>query len=346
MFAPQHDPERKSPFRDVVVVSLALGVAALGIVVCQQRLEIRRLAQLKLAEVEFPAVTIKQARTRSLGMRPTRPETGARQDEFHVAEDGGKGATGIDDVVRGYKARSQPTSPLARLMENPEFFQALERHRQAAIDARFAGLFRRLALGSEELAEFKRLLAEKDNVALEVLAVAETQADGPLPAATVDASVRDARAKVEDAIRASLGSDRYAVYRDYEQTQPQRAVVAQLEQRLSYSNTPLAPSQAEALVRILSAHAPAVSEQTTPAVVVGAGAPAALARLQSETAAAKVNDAALNEALVVLAPPQQRALREIQAEQQSSLLALQLIRDSIPASDAHNGGSVLRLLLQ
>jgi hypothetical protein len=342
MFAPSPAPEHRSPFRDVVVVSLALGVVALGVIVGRQRLEIRRLAQAKMAELEAPSVTLRQARTRALGVRPVRKEAPAR-DEFRASEEAMLLNAG--EVMRGFKARPQPANALARLMENPEFYQALERHRQAALDARFAGLFRRLALGPEELAQFKRLLAEKDNVALEVLAVAETQAE-PMPETTVNASVDAARAKVEDQIRASLGNDRYAVYREYEQTQPQRAVVAQLEQRLSYSGAPLTPPQAEALVRILTAHAPTPpAEPGASAVVVGAGAPNAVARLQTETLASRVSDAAYDEAQTVLTPPQQAALKEIQAEQQASLLALQLIRDSIPVGERRTSDT-LRLLLQ
>ncbi len=348
MFTTPHDPQHRSPYRDVVVVSLALGLVALGVVVCQQRLEIRRLAQAKVPAGERPTVTFRQAHARNLGVRSPFAETRST-DEFRPRDD--TAGTDTGEIIRGFKARPQPANALARLMENPEFFQALDRHRQAALDSRFAGLFRKLRLEAGQLAEFKRLLAEKDNVALEVLAVAETQPD-PLPPETVTASVSAARARVEDAIRASLGNDRYAVYREYEQTQPQRAVVAQLEQRLSYSGTPLAPAQAEALVRILSAHAPAPASATDvtipPAVVVGAGAPAALARLQLETSAAKVSDAALNEAQTVLAPQQQAALREIQNEQQASLLALQYIRNSMPAADAPSTSDsrLLRLLLQ
>lgn len=343
MFAPSHDPAHRSPFRDVVVVSLMLGIVALGVIVCRQRLEIRRLAQAKMAELEAPSVTLRQARTRALGVRPVRKETPGR-DELRAMDDAM--LAGASEVVRDFKARPQPANALARLMENPEFYQALERHRQSALDARFAGLFRRLALGPEELAQFKRLLAEKDNVALEVLAVAETQAE-PMPETTVNAGVNAARAKVEDEIRASLGNDRYAVYREYEQTQPQRAVVLRLEQRLSYSSTPLSPPQAEALVRILTANAPAPApeQSTSSAVVVGAGAPNALARLQTETAAARVSESAYKEALTVLTPPQQQALKEIQTEQQASLLTLQLIRDSIPVNE-RKSSERLRLLLQ
>src|SRR5205814_1786200 len=102
------------------------------------------------------------------------------------------------------------------------------------LDARFAELFRRLHLSEEELAQFKRLLVEKESVVLDVVTVSEESPSGPLSPAILQASVRTAQAQVEDAIRASLGDDRYAVYHDFEVTLAQRALVTRLEQRLSY----------------------------------------------------------------------------------------------------------------
>ncbi len=344
MPASPHVSEKRSLLRDALLGSLLLAVVGLTILVCRQRWEILRLSQAMDYAAERPAVMIRTAHTRSLSVLPRRAESPVRQD-FRAMDDGG--LANSTESGRATRARSQPASALVRLLDNPEFFQALELHRQATLDARFAGLFRRLALGTDELAAFKRLLAEKENVALDVVAVGETQPEGPVPVETLQASITAARAKVEEAIRASLGGDRYAVYREYEQTQPQRAVVAQLEQRLSYSAAPLAPAQADALVRILATHAPeaASAGASAPAVVVGSGAPAAIERLQSETAAAKVSDAALVEAQAVLTVPQQAALRQIQAEQQASLLALQLIGESLPVGDDRQH-RLLRLLLQ
>jgi hypothetical protein len=238
-------------------------------------------------------------------------------------------------------------SPLTRLLDDPEFFQTLALHRQATLDARFAPLFRRLDLGANELAAFKRLLVEKDNVALDVVAVSEAQPDGPLPSAAFNASIATAQARVEDSIRDSLGAERYAVYRDYLQTLPQRAVVAQLEQRLSYSPTPLAPAQAESLVRILVAHAPAapVAESPhVPSVVVDATTHVATALAENHTPAALVSNDAVNEAQTLLTPRQTAALRDIQTEQQASERALQLLRERLPASD--RPGSPYGLLWQ
>jgi hypothetical protein len=215
---------------------------------------------------------------------------------------------------------------------------------------RFAGLFRQLGLSADELAGFKQLLAEKENVALEVVAVSETQPDGPLPPATLAAGVSAARAEVEAAIRQSLGGERYALYREYEQALPQRTIVAQLEQRLSYSATPLTPTQADALVRILVTHAPAASVTEVPptssVVVNSKPAPAAApSLLQSEVQVAPVTEVAIAQSHAVLAPAQVAALRDIQNEQQASARAMQLLRDSLPAGDRRLGPA-FQLLLQ
>jgi hypothetical protein len=225
---------------------------------------------------------------------------------------------------------------LMRLMENPEFLRALTLQRNAALDARFAGLFRQLNLSDEELASFKTLLAEKENVALDVVTVSETLPDGPLSPAALRATVRGAQAQVEQAIQSSLGGERYQVYRDYERTLPQRATVAQLEQRLSYTGTPLTPVQSDALVRILAATTPETSlapaETPSPTtVLVRAGVPEAVPIVPTNAATGRVTEEVITQAHAVLTPAQVDALREIQSQQQAAIKAGEMIRDIMPS---------------
>ena len=321
--------------KDIVVGVLALAVLGLAVVNWRERQEIQRL--LRAAGESVPAggiasVTRRTVDERKLALRPT--TGGGSLPDQAEASDRARERGGLRDVRD--PAAAARTSALVRLLDNPEFIRALELHRQAGLDARFAGLFRQLALAPEELTAFKRLLVEKENVALDVVAVSESSPEGPLPAELLNASVAGARAKVEEAIRASLGSDRYSVYRDYEQTQPQRAVVTQLEQRLSYSAAPLAPAQAETLVRILAVHAPVFTAETAPPVVVstGAGSAATVPLLAAAAPSARVTEAVLVQAQPVLAPTQLAALREIQIEQDASFLTRQLLGNSFPANDS------------
>lgn len=331
MSAPPHVSQEATPFKDVLIAALTMLTVALAVAVWQQRAEIHRLAPPAAVSLA-PSLSLRHATARNLLLTP--PAANSAPDESAGARDA------VDEFAappaRATRARPAPASPLARLLENPEFFQALALHRQATLDARFAGLFRRLDLGADELAALKRLLAEKENVALDVVAVSEAQPDEPLPTETLRASVTAARAHVEDAIRDSLGAERYNVYRDYVQTLPQRTVVAQLEQRLSYSPTPLSPTQSESLVRILVANAPSASATEAPhrsTVVVDATTPVAAALTEGRTPVAVVNNEVLNQAQTLLTPNQVGALREIQTEQQASARALQLIRENLPRDD-------------
>lgn len=345
MSASSHDPQAASPIKDVMVPCLLLIVGALVIVCVRQHGELQRLTaasnRAPAPAEAHPRVRPAQAQTfvvAPLDRAPARAPTGHDED---VGE--------FTPTVPAFGAKPRPAAdnPLARLLNNPDFFQALQLHRQATLDNRFAPLFRQLALGPDELAAFKRLLAEKENVALDVIAVSESQPDGPLPAPMLGASVNAARARVDDAIRTALGAERYAVYNDYEKSLPQRTVVAQLEQRLSYTPTPLTPVQAESLVKILTVHAPAAaSAETAPtsAVVVANGTLAA-AGIEVHAPTAVVSNDALAEAQALLAPHQINALREIQTEQQATAQAMQLLRANLPLSDKTNG-IAWQLLLQ
>jgi hypothetical protein len=241
--------------------------------------------------------------------------------------------------------RPRKRSPLARLVENPEFLEALGLHRQSMLDARFAELFRRLNLGTAELAAFKRLLADKENAVLDVVAISESLPDGPLSSDTLRAGVRAAQTQVEQAIQNSLGSERYAMYRDYERTLAHRETVAQLEQRLSYGTAPLLPAQADALVRILVASAPPENASSPAVSIVLAASGTTVPILQATAPAGRVTDEGIAQAQAVLAPAQVAALRDLQVEQQAAARAAELVRQSAPGV-SETAGIGLSLFLQ
>ena len=319
--------------KDIAIVCLALSSGVLAFVAWRQRVEMQRLTAFVNAPRAAPGatVTIHGASTRSFGVPPRRAPA-APLSVQSGSEDEMFGAMSAAEV-RAPAPRARRGGALARLMDNTEFVQALGLQRYAMLDARFAGLFRQLNLDAAELATFKHLLAEKDNVVLDVVTVSEASPEGPLPPEVLRASVRAAQEQVEQAIHSSLGSERYAIYRDYERTIAQRATVAQLEQRLSYTAAPLTPVQSEALVKILVATAPTSTAETTPAVsvVVRAGVPEAVPLPPTNAATGRVTETAVAQAQTVLTPAQMTALREIQTEQQAAIKAAELIRVAVPA---------------
>jgi len=220
---------------------------------------------------------------------------------------------------RGLGGRANGRANFMAMMDRPEIQRLMALQQKAGLDSRYAGLFKALALTPEQLEKFKNLLVEKRTAMMDVMSAAREQ--GINPRTDPDAFqklVADSQTEIDANIRSTLGDTDFAQYQSYEQTLPQRNTVSQLEQRLSYSSTPLTDAQSAQMVQIMAANAP-------PPRTGANGAPAPLTALGAGMAATlgnggpggRVTDADINQASGVLAAPQIDALKQIQQEQQA-----------------------------
>ncbi len=225
------------------------------------------------------------------------------------------------DGARGGAGRG---NPMTALLNNPDFTRAMALQQKAALDGRYAGLFRRLKLAGPELDRLKDLLVERQSVAMDVMTAAREQGlDGRNGREQLQLLMQETEAGVNTDIQSLLGAEGFSAFQKYEQTQPQRNVVDQLETRLSYGSVPLTSVQADQMVQILAATSPANAGRGTAGTLSfvaaagrgGAGI-AQVANLAVGGTAA-VTDAAITQAQGVLAPAQVEALRQIQVEQQA-----------------------------
>jgi hypothetical protein len=239
------------------------------------------------------------------------------------------------------------------LMMKPEVQAMMNLQQQADIDRRYAALFKNLNLQPEQVDRLKALLAERSTAIMDVMAAARDQ--GIDPRQNPDAVrklVADAENEINNSIKSTIGETGFAQLTSYEQTMPQRAVVNQLEQRLSYTNTPLTSAQAEQLVQILAsnpAQQPATSAGAGPAgpqpgrgpdfggMVVGMFGPGAAPMVGMMEAgrgggAATVTPAAVTQAQTILSPPQTQALQQIQQQQQSQQQLRQIVNETLSAN--------------
>lgn len=226
----------------------------------------------------------------------------------------------------------------AALMDQPEMQRLMALQQKGALDARYSQLFKSLNLTPEQLERFKNLLVEKSTAMMDVLAAARQQ--GINPRSDRDAFqklVSDAQAQVDDSIRSALGDVGYQQYKNFEQTQPQRAVVGQLEQRLSYSSTPLSDEQANQLVNILASTSSATNRNGNQPFFFGAGQVAAGAA--GFGGRVTITDATINQALGVLAAPQIDALKQLQQEQQAQAELSAAMRRQFQQNRAGSGSS-------
>ena len=224
---------------------------------------------------------------------------------------------------------------LATLFDNPEFSKLWNSEQKMALDSRFSALFKALNLNPADLDKFKNLLVEKQAAVTDVMSAAREQGldpRSPDDRAQIATLLKNAQAQVDATIQQTLGAAQYAQYQNYEQTLPQRAVVTQLAQSLSYTGSPLQDSQTEALVNILAANAPAQNQNAGGLGGLFAGMGGAGGPFGGRTS--PITDAAIAQAQSVLTDTQVTALQQLQAQQQAQRQIAQMMRQSMAPGGA------------
>jgi hypothetical protein len=211
-------------------------------------------------------------------------------------------------------------------------------------------LFKTLNLGDEKLATFKTLLAEKEATMMDTMRAAREQGLDPrsdpegfkkLVAAT--------QAETDNAIRAAIGDTAFAQYEQYQATQPQRALVNQLQQSLSYTNAPLTSAQADQMVQVLAATTTAASASGSaasgtpgagmpPEGMGGRGGPMGGGGPGSGTSAVLITAATVTAAQTVLTTTQVQALQDLQALQVAQQQAQAIMRAAGAGGPPVGGG--------
>ena len=220
---------------------------------------------------------------------------------------------------------------MASMMDRPETARLMGLQQKAQVDSRYAALFKKLGLAPDKLAQLKSLLADKLAAPMDVMAAAGQQGVDPVRnPQEFRQLVQDAQAQVDDRIKGLLDSGSYAQYQNYLQTEPQRTIVNQLQQSLSYTDTPLTDIQSDQLVQILASTTPTPGAgpigPASVAYVSKAGGGSAMIAVGAPTpdgpmfwgGGVSVSDAAIAQARNVLAPAQVQALQEIQQQQQAA----------------------------
>ncbi|MBL9202293.1 MAG: hypothetical protein JNL39_17410 [Opitutaceae bacterium] len=203
---------------------------------------------------------------------------------------------------------------------------------QSAVESRYAALFKNLRLPPSQLEKLKALLTERTLSLQDVLTVARDQGIDPRdnPAA-LRQLIASAQNEINTSLKSLLGEQGFTQLAVYEQTLPQRGLVNELQQRLSYTEAPLTPTQAELLIQVLAANpAPRADTPTTamPATRVGTalatlfsggtgvGGAAPVFRVDASSGPA-ISPAVVAQSQGFLSAPQVAALQQLQQQQQA-----------------------------
>ncbi len=313
----------------ILVSLLLLGVLGYG---ARQYAELRQ-ARASLAAHEKERQELRE-KLWALQKKPV--ESKARpMTEGEVVAAAGDGAVVVAENADGVGAREHGRrgdgGRMGAFMDSPEVQRLMSMQQKAGLDGRYAALFRALGLPPEKLEQFKSLLVDKQAAVMDVFAAARAQGIGGREGRDeIQALLQSTQAEIDGQIRSLLGDTGYAQFQNYERTQPQRAVVGQLEQRLSYTGAPLNSAQSEQLVQILAQHGPPdrganrrmgsfvqsfVGGGSVAAQFIGGGGPT-------------ITDAAVAQAQTVLSPPQVASLQQLQQEQLAAAQLQRQMRES------------------
>lgn len=320
----------------VVLILLALGATGFG---AAQLLEARRLRtdaaalEKERAELRKKLWDLQKANADlngRLARGPAAAASEAASEAVPVAESGEvtvvAGPGGGPAFRRGFDGRRN----FEAVLNSPEVQQLMAMQQRGALDSRYAALFRNLNLNPAQLERLKQLLVEKQASVMDVMGAARAQGlTGRENRDELRQLVNDSQAEVDAMIRNELGESAYNQYKNYEATFPQRGTVDQLERRLSYSNTPLTPAQAEQVVQILAETSPAPGGNMARRgdfglavpFAAGPGVTIAIAGQQSS-----ISNDAIARAQGVLQPQQVAALQGLQQEQQAAQQLQQQLR--------------------
>ena len=213
------------------------------------------------------------------------------------------------------------------MIDSPEVQQLMALRARGMLDSRYATLFKNLNLPPDQLKKFQDLLLEKQNTMQDVISAMRSQ--GLTPSREngdqIRTLVQNANAEIDSQIQSALGDAAFAQYKDYESTQPQRATVDRVQQRLSYSSQPLTDQQATQLVSLLAQNAPAATGNGG-----GGGGGGGLRQVFNGGggATAPITDQAVQQASTILSPVQLTALQDMQKEQQAQTQLARQARDN------------------
>jgi hypothetical protein len=294
--------------KNFVIALLALSTLGAAYLAWSEAREIAGL-RASLAAANNPRLAArKQARTAAT-------DASSGESELAAAEKAKAAPETAAGAVRHDARFHRPNeADIRKIFESPEYQRLAAIEQKGRLDVRYAALFKKLGLSQDQLDKFKDLLVEKQSSVMDVLAAARAQGLNPrTDPQGFGELVRNAQNDIDATIRTTLGDSAFATYKAYEQTLPYRGVVDQLDQRLSYSASPLTDAQSEQLAQIVADTntGPTRSNNARPffQTVVdfrSGGMPPT-----------PLNPEAMNRAQGILTPAQFTALQQLQQEQQA-----------------------------
>ena len=152
--------------------------------------------------------------------------------------------------VTGPQPAAPPLAGLAQMMKSPGMKEMIRAQQKAMLENSYGSLFAYLKLPDEGVERLKQLLTEKQMAALDAGLEMMDGSATPEQRAEQGKKMQEFTSRFDKDIEKLLGPERYAVYKEYEETQPERMQVSFFKQALS-ADEPLTDQQEHDLIRAM-----------------------------------------------------------------------------------------------
>jgi hypothetical protein len=242
--------------------------------------------------------------------------------EKHVRELESRVARGQPVPVAPGAAAAGPTRGGGGLLSNvfdrmndPEVQRLMAEQIRAQIERRYAKLFPQLNLPADKLEQFKTLLVDRQQSAMDVLATANEQ--GISDPRDFQKLVESSQADIDGQIKSTIGDADFAQFQGFNQSQAARGMVGQLQDSLRSTAAPLTGAQSDQLTQLMAQSR----------VAPDAGGPRGL------NGPTVITDETITQSQAFLSAPQVQALQQMQQQQQANRRLQQMILQSPDAND-------------
>jgi len=250
---------------------------------------------------------------------------------------------GVAGTTKPAEDKSGFGSLLSKMMSDPESRKFIRDQQRMMMDQLYAPLVKQLALNPDESEKFKDLLA--DNM-MKGAENASSLFGGGTNQTLALTNLTSAQKSFDDDLKAFLGDDRYAFYKDYQQTVNERMQLNQFKQMAGTEN-PLTDQQTEALLAIMKEEKAATAAATGQSFPGVGNDTAGFQTMLSDDSVEKllqaqgtVNDRVYQRASQLLSPDQMTAFGRFQTNQlQMMRMGMTMARKFLTPDTSATGGS-------
>ena len=209
---------------------------------------------------------------------------------------------------------------ISKMMQNPDTKKFIQQQQRMMMDQMYGPLVKQLGLTPEEATQFKDMLVDNGMKAAEK-ATSLMGDSGGTNRTEMLSSLSAEQKSFDDQVKALLGDDRYAQYKDYQQTVGERALLNQFKQQAG-SDYNLSDPQSEALLAFMKEEKKSVAASTGLPLGDSSQDPAKLQTLMSDDkvdqymqAQETLNQRVYDRARTILSPDQLNTLGKFQTNQ-------------------------------